>query len=1297
MKNHLNKKQRTLSIIALLSAAMGIAGCDTWDDKIYDEFYDKNTETGIVQCDNITKIFLQDEAGTIIKRDQADIEEKYTLAFQHNICPKGFMCKKEGDKNVCSEAKCDTEQTQCKGLCVNFKANHVKSCDDNDIKCENGYLDCNNDAADGCEASRTSDTTCGSCNLNCKGMNKKCEYHGEEASEKYTCEVDICATNRDYPDNCVVNGDNICKNIHSDDANHCGACNYICKDHTRPNATSEICVSGVCQYTCTNDYVNVGTGNTGDTINCINPMSDNKYCGAKTGEELGEDCTAKSGFFCSNGICSESCLDGTTLCKGACIDTASTHVSVCDDSSITCEDHYADIDGVVTNGCEVNLLADNNHCGSKNNQCTDGRTCINGNCSCSTGLTYCKTGDNTKACIDASSSNQFCGCDESKVGDDCNQKGQVCSSNACSTTCSGSTTLCKGSCIDKAATHVSDCNDTSITCEANYADVDGIVTNGCEVNLLTDDNHCGSKNNKCTNGRTCTNGNCSCPTNLTYCKTGNSTFACVDASSSNQYCGCSESSKGTNCTTTGEICTSSSCSTTCSGTTTLCKGSCIDKAATHVSKCDSTSITCDSNYADVDGIVTNGCEVNLMTDDNHCGSKNNKCTNGRTCVNGNCSCPTNLTYCKTGDSTFACVDASSSNQYCGCSESSKGTNCTTTGEICTSSSCSTTCSGTTTLCKGSCIDKTATHVSRCNSTSITCDSNYADVDGIVTNGCEVNLMTDDNHCGSKNNKCTNGRTCVNGNCSCPTNLTYCKTGDTTYACVDASSSNQYCGCSESSKGTNCTITGEICTSSSCSTTCSGTTTLCKGSCIDKAATHVSNCDTASITCDNNYADVDGTITNGCEVNLLTDNNHCGSRNNSCTNGTNCTGGNCLCSTGLTYCKTSDSTYACVDASSSNQYCGCSESSKGTNCTATGEICASSSCATTCSGTTTLCKGSCIDKSATHVTSCNESSITCEENYEDVDGKVTNGCEVNLLTSNDHCGSKNNQCTNGRVCTNGNCLCPAGLTYCKTGDTTFACIDADNSNQYCGCNQTSQGKNCISLGQVCSANTCVTQCPSTQVLCSGECYSISVLNLLNRISDPSEGTRCECKPGYAEPTTPMDQCNKITCNADTACTNIFTHCNTVTHECVECVDHTHCSSEKPLCNSSNRCDACPESQVWNSSNTSCEACPTGAIPNETSTACVCPSGANWNEDSTACVCPSGADWNADSSACVCNSDFTDCDLSANLKCLKKGTGWPTSGGGKWSTTTCSKCTDEGCSSGATCNRSGSSPNYAYTCN
>ena len=334
--------------------------------------------------------------------------------------------------------------------------------------------------------------------------------------------------------------------------------------------------------------------------------------------------------------------------------------------------------------------------------------------------------------------------------------------------------------------------------------------------------------------------------------------------------------------------------------------------------------------------------------------------------------------------------------------------------------------------------------------------------------------------------------------------------------------------------------------------------------------------------------------------------------------------------------------------SSNQYCGCDQNSQGQNCITSGQICSSGGCATTCSGSTSLCKGSCIDKSATHVKSCNDTSITCETNYEDVDGTVTNGCEVNLLTDNNHCGTKNNKCTNGRTCSNGTCSCPNSLTYCKTGDSTFACIDAANSNQYCGCSDTSVGINCISLGQICSSSSCKTQCISTQVLCNGECYPKSVLNNYHRISDQTEGTLCACKPGYTEPETPMDPCieaSSSACTANTDCTTPATpYCNPNTH--------------------------------------ACEACPTHST---------------WNNSTNLCECPLGSHMSTENNSCICDNDYTDCSVSGTFKCLKRGSGWGSgsSGNATWTSSCAEKCVS--CENGQTCNRTGNSSNYAYTCN
>ena len=124
-------KHQKIALLGLIAALMGASGC-TWDDSKYDIFYDSSTETGTVPCDNIQHIILQDKAGTIIHRGQADIDEKYELAFQYNICPKGFLCKNENGENICSQGMCSKGQTQCKGDCVDLLEAHISSCE-NDI------------------------------------------------------------------------------------------------------------------------------------------------------------------------------------------------------------------------------------------------------------------------------------------------------------------------------------------------------------------------------------------------------------------------------------------------------------------------------------------------------------------------------------------------------------------------------------------------------------------------------------------------------------------------------------------------------------------------------------------------------------------------------------------------------------------------------------------------------------------------------------------------------------------------------------------------------------------------------------------------------------------------------------------------------------------------------------------------------------------------------------------------------------------------------------------------------------
>jgi hypothetical protein len=58
------------------------------------------------------------------------------------------------------------------------------------------------------------------------------------------------------------------------------------------------------------------------------------------------------------------------------------------------------------------------------------------------------------------------------------------------------------------------------------------------------------------------------------------------------------------------------------------------------------------------------------------------------------------------------------------------------------------------------------------------------------------------------------------------------------------------------------------------------------------ATSVCVSGTCSIVCNTGFANCDGNITNGCEVNLLSDKNNCGACGNVCPGALNCNAGVC---------------------------------------------------------------------------------------------------------------------------------------------------------------------------------------------------------------------------------------------------------------------------------------------------------------------------------------------------------------------------------------------------------------------
>jgi hypothetical protein len=260
-------------------------------------------------------------------------------------------------------------------------------------------------------------------------------------------------------------------------------------------------------------------------------------------------------------------------------------------------------------------------------------------------------------------------------------------------------------------------------------------------------------------------------------------------------------------------------------------------------------------------------------------------------------------------------------------------------------------------------------------------------------------------------------------------------------------------------------------------------------------------------CSPGFADCDGAMANGCEVNTANDVAHCGACGTVCPSranaSTTCGAGACgmVCATGFGDCDGSAATGCEADLRASTAHCGAC----GRACAArpnTVASCTEGACAWVCEAGFGDCDGDaangcevdlrsapascgacgrvCALPNATAGCASAACTVTgCAAGYADCDGAAASGCEAQLATDTLNCGACARVCATGERCVAGACVCALGETRCGA---TCANLSADSN--HCGaCG------NVCATGRVCRTGSCQNQCASGNVLCGTQCVTL----------------------------------------------------------------------------------------------------------------------------------------------------------------------------------------------------------------
>jgi len=331
------------------------------------------------------------------------------------------------------------------------------------------------------------------------------------------------------------------------------------------------------------------------------PPTDITYCASNKCPEGWTTCP-NSRFPCDVNLLRDA--DNCGACGNACPATLLPNAFTCNNGTCVHQcgpGHLLDCDGIPDNGCETAVT--NQHCGACGKECLDP----------------------AMPCVAQPGGHYDCGCppDERFCADQfrCVKRDDDNNCGACGNKCDPNND--GGTPPPDAFYGCANEQCGALKCNPLKGNCDGLVENGCETSLDTNDN-CGACGNACPDGQACRGGpdakaHCMCPPGRTFCPRGTSgnleVGECVDVATDQQNCGAC----GVSCADY-EIPPSAR-----SSTVATCKyGSCVAE--------------CSYGFADCNRSESDGCEINTNSDPRNCGGCGIVCdaVAGQACVAGRC-------------------------------------------------------------------------------------------------------------------------------------------------------------------------------------------------------------------------------------------------------------------------------------------------------------------------------------------------------------------------------------------------------------------------------------------------------------------------------------------------------------------------------------------------------------------------------------------------------------------------------------------------------------------------------------